>query len=99
MEIISQRVDRENQFRIQISGENLLERGILQWQQQKKSSPTAALHVSFFGEAGVDTGALRKFLTGKIEEYIRNRSAKIFSIYAILAITYSLSRTSSSILI
>ncbi|XP_033977303.1 G2/M phase-specific E3 ubiquitin-protein ligase-like [Trematomus bernacchii] len=40
------------------------ERGLLQWQRQKGSSPTATLNVTFFGEAGVDTGALRKeFLT------------------------------------
>ncbi|KAK1897864.1 Ribosomal RNA small subunit methyltransferase H, partial [Dissostichus eleginoides] len=44
--------------------ETQFERGLLQWQRQKGSSPTATLNVTFFGEAGVDTGALRKeFLT------------------------------------
>lgn len=61
------RVDLEKQFNIQISRTNILERGLLQWQRQKKNSPTAALKVTFFGEAGVDTGALRKeFLTEMI---------------------------------
>lgn len=36
---------------------------------KKKISPTAMLKVSFFGEAGIDTGALRKeFLTGELKE-------------------------------
>ncbi len=66
LDIICQRVDTEKSFNIQISRTNILERGILQWQRQKKKSPTATMNVTFFGEAGVDTGALRKeFLTGK----------------------------------
>uniref|UniRef100_A0A3B1J5C8 HECT domain-containing protein n=1 Tax=Astyanax mexicanus TaxID=7994 RepID=A0A3B1J5C8_ASTMX len=64
LDTISRRVDHEKQFHIQISRTNILERGLLQWQRQKKNLPTAALKVTFFGEAGVDTGALRKeFLT------------------------------------
>ncbi|KAF3851759.1 hypothetical protein F7725_005114 [Dissostichus mawsoni] len=64
MDTISGRVDVEKRFKIQISRTNILERGLLQWQRQKGSSPTATLNVTFFGEAGVDTGALRKeFLT------------------------------------
>ncbi|KAL7383838.1 hypothetical protein ABVT39_019018 [Epinephelus coioides] len=64
LDIICQRVDTEKSFNIQISRTNILERGVLQWQHQKKNSPTASLKVTFFGEAGVDTGALRKeFLT------------------------------------
>ena len=43
----------------------MVERGRLQWQRQKKSSPASQLKVNFLGEAGVDTGALRKeFLVG-----------------------------------
>ncbi|KAJ7986674.1 hypothetical protein DPEC_G00342330 [Dallia pectoralis] len=62
---ISGSVDTETYFRINISRTNILERGLLQWQRQKKVSPTATLKVTFFGEAGNDTGALRKeFLTG-----------------------------------
>ncbi|KAI4827506.1 hypothetical protein KUCAC02_030895, partial [Chaenocephalus aceratus] len=64
LDTISGRVDEEKRFNIQISRTNILERGLLQWQRQKGSSPTATLNVTFFGEAGVDTGALRKeFLT------------------------------------
>ncbi|XP_042609898.1 uncharacterized protein LOC109078860 [Cyprinus carpio] len=36
-----------------------------QWQRQKKTSPKCRLKVTFFAEAGIDTGALTKeFLTG-----------------------------------
>ena len=43
----------------------MLDRGMKQWQRQKKSSPKNPLRVSFIGEAGIDSGALRKeFLTG-----------------------------------
>lgn len=69
LDAICQRVDVEKQFSILISRTNILERGLLQWQRQKKNSPTAMLKVSFFGEAGIDTGALRKeFLTGELKE-------------------------------
>lgn len=45
---------------------NLLERGMSLWKRQKLSSPINTLKVTFMGEAGVDTGALRKeFLTGE----------------------------------
>ncbi|CAJ1053409.1 uncharacterized protein LOC114557815 isoform X2 [Xyrichtys novacula] len=61
---ISKRVDRAREFKILISRTNILERGLLQWQRQKKHSPASTLKVSFIGEAGVDTGALRReFLT------------------------------------
>ncbi|KAM6932103.1 G2/M phase-specific E3 ubiquitin-protein ligase-like [Lycodopsis pacificus] len=64
LDTICQRVDVEKRFNIQISRTNIVERGLLQWQRQKKNSPTATLKVTFFGEARVDTGALRKeFLT------------------------------------
>uniref|UniRef100_A0AAV2JTL2 HECT domain-containing protein n=1 Tax=Knipowitschia caucasica TaxID=637954 RepID=A0AAV2JTL2_KNICA len=57
-------LDRSKEFHLCISRENLLERGIMQWQRQKKASPLNPLKVSFLGEAGVDTGALRlEFLT------------------------------------
>lgn len=66
LDAICRRVDVEKRFNIQISRTNILERGLLQWQCQQRNSPTATLNVTFFGEAGVDTGALRKeFLTGK----------------------------------
>ncbi|XP_035988952.1 uncharacterized protein LOC105921256 [Fundulus heteroclitus] len=51
-------------FDIAVSRKNMLERGIAQWQRQKKTSPTNPLKVTFIGEVGIDTGALRKeFLT------------------------------------
>ncbi|KAG9273586.1 hypothetical protein AMEX_G12757 [Astyanax mexicanus] len=38
-----------------------------QWQRQKKTSPKCRLKVTFFGEAGIDTGALNKeFLTAVV---------------------------------
>lgn len=53
-------------FNLTVSRQNMVERGLLQWQRQKKTSPAYQLKVSFLGEAGVDTGALRKeFLTGR----------------------------------
>lgn len=68
LDAICQRVDVEKQF-ILISRTNILERDLLQWQRQKKNSPTAMLKVSFFGEAGIDTGAFQKeFLTGELKE-------------------------------
>uniref|UniRef100_A0A1A7YVL2 HECT domain-containing protein n=1 Tax=Iconisemion striatum TaxID=60296 RepID=A0A1A7YVL2_9TELE len=44
-----------------------------QWQRQKKTSPKCRLKVTFFGEAGIDTGALsREFLTEMLAE-VENR--------------------------
>ncbi|KAI4903401.1 hypothetical protein NFI96_022817 [Prochilodus magdalenae] len=55
-------------FEVTVSRYNMVERGLAQWQRQKKSSPVNPLKVVFLGEAGIDTGALRKeFLTGMIE--------------------------------
>ncbi|XP_030578768.1 uncharacterized protein LOC115775375 isoform X2 [Archocentrus centrarchus] len=48
-------------------------RGMQQWQRQKKTSPKSRLKVTFFGEAGIDTGALsREFLTEMLAE-VENR--------------------------
>ncbi|XP_036416494.1 uncharacterized protein zgc:112970 isoform X3 [Colossoma macropomum] len=55
-------------FDVTVSRHNMVERGLAQWQRQKKSSPLNPLRVVFLDEAGIDTGALRKeFLTGMIE--------------------------------
>uniref|UniRef100_A0A3B4DHW5 HECT domain-containing protein n=1 Tax=Pygocentrus nattereri TaxID=42514 RepID=A0A3B4DHW5_PYGNA len=57
-----------NTFDVTVSRHNMVERGLTQWQRQKKSSPLNPLRVVFLDEAGIDTGALRKeFLTGMIE--------------------------------
>ncbi|KAJ8012452.1 hypothetical protein DPEC_G00042920 [Dallia pectoralis] len=62
--------DTESYFRINISKTNILERGLLQWLRQKKVLPTATLKVTFFGETGIDTGALRKeFLIGLLNRF------------------------------
>ena len=52
-------------FDITVSRQNMLERGLMQWQSPKKTSPTDQLKVSFLGGAGIDTGVLcKEFLTG-----------------------------------
>ncbi|XP_026085218.1 uncharacterized protein LOC113060491 isoform X2 [Carassius auratus] len=67
LELLAGRVNAENQFRICVSRDNLLERGLKQWQRQKKGNPANQLKITFIGEAGVDSGALRKeFLTEMI---------------------------------
>lgn len=66
---ISSKVDQTNTFSICISRNDIYNRGMQQWQRQKKSSPKGRLMVTFFGEAGVDSGALSKeFLTEMIAE-------------------------------
>ncbi|XP_077091356.1 G2/M phase-specific E3 ubiquitin-protein ligase-like [Siphateles boraxobius] len=67
LKLLASRVNSENQFRICVSRDNLLERGLKQWQRQKKGNPVDQLKVTFIGEAGIDSGALRKeFLTEMI---------------------------------
>lgn len=72
LELLASRVNEENQFHICVSRDNLLERGLKQWQRQKKGNPNNQLKVTFIGEAGVDSGALRKeFLTGKLSSIVK----------------------------
>ncbi|XP_073719583.1 uncharacterized protein [Misgurnus anguillicaudatus] len=67
LQLLASRVHADKQFHICISRDNLLERGLKQWQRQKKGNPVNQLKVTFIGEAGVDSGALRKeFLTEMI---------------------------------
>ncbi|XP_065132824.1 uncharacterized protein [Paramisgurnus dabryanus] len=64
---LASQVDTSKEFSICVSRVNLLERGMSLWKRQKLSSPIHTLKVTFMGEAGVDTGALRKeFLTEMI---------------------------------
>ncbi|KAI7805120.1 hypothetical protein IRJ41_024840, partial [Triplophysa rosa] len=64
---ISSKVDQTNTFPICVSRSDIFKRGMQQWQRQKKTSPKCRLKVTFFGEAGVDSGALSKeFLTEMI---------------------------------
>ncbi|XP_026109618.1 uncharacterized protein LOC113081918 isoform X1 [Carassius auratus] len=61
---LAAQVDTSKDFSICVSRINLVERGLLLWRRQKISSPVNTLKITFLGEAGVDTGALRKeFLT------------------------------------
>ncbi|XP_076853444.1 uncharacterized protein LOC143508668 [Brachyhypopomus gauderio] len=55
---ISGQVEETNTFSICVSRTDLFTRGMQQWQRQKKTSPKCRLRVTFFGEAGIDTGAL-----------------------------------------
>uniref|UniRef100_A0A3P9CJG8 HECT domain-containing protein n=1 Tax=Maylandia zebra TaxID=106582 RepID=A0A3P9CJG8_9CICH len=64
---LEQQVDTTTEFKLCVDREDLPDRGILQWQRKKAASPTSVLRVAFIGEAGVDTGALRKeFLSDMI---------------------------------
>ncbi|MED6256645.1 hypothetical protein ATANTOWER_031774 [Ataeniobius toweri] len=57
-------VDTSKTFEICVSRDSVIERGLQLWQRQKNGGPVNPLKVSFLGELGVDTGALRKeFLT------------------------------------
>uniref|UniRef100_A0A3B3XBP3 HECT domain-containing protein n=1 Tax=Poecilia mexicana TaxID=48701 RepID=A0A3B3XBP3_9TELE len=59
-------VDPSKTFDICVSKDSVVERGLILWQRQKNGGPVNPLKVSFLGEIGVDTGALRKeFLTSK----------------------------------
>ncbi|XP_076740306.1 uncharacterized protein LOC106676427 isoform X2 [Maylandia zebra] len=65
---LEQQVDTTTEFKLCVDREDLPDRGILQWQRKKAASPTSVLRVAFIGEAGVDTGALRKeFLSGEVD--------------------------------
>lgn len=66
-------VQMEKAFELTVSRHNVVERGLVQWQRQKKSSPVNYLKVTFLGEAGVDTGALRKEFLTKMVEGIEKR--------------------------
>lgn len=94
---IGSKVDQTNTFSICISRNDIYNRGMQQWQRQKKSSPKDRLKVTFFGEAGVDSGALSKeFLTGIIhlvyyKMYVLYFKADILSVQ-ILNRLYLLSR-------
>ncbi|KAG1952379.1 G2/M phase-specific E3 ubiquitin-protein ligase-like [Pimephales promelas] len=62
---LEKKVDTSQSFNINVTREDLFERGLKQWARQKQASPKNLLRVSFIGENGIDQGALRKeeFLT------------------------------------
>uniref|UniRef100_A0A3P8TZQ6 HECT domain-containing protein n=1 Tax=Amphiprion percula TaxID=161767 RepID=A0A3P8TZQ6_AMPPE len=73
LRFLEQQVDTTTEFKLCVDREDLPDRGILQWQRKKTASPISALKVVYIGEAGVDTGALKKeFLTDMISG-IENR--------------------------
>lgn len=53
-------VDRSKNFEICVSRDDMVDRGLKLWKRRKNGSPLNPLKVSFLGEPGVDTGALRK---------------------------------------
>ncbi|KAL0973593.1 hypothetical protein UPYG_G00206740 [Umbra pygmaea] len=57
---VASQVQSKKTFNICVSRDNLVERGLKLWKRQKTGSPVNPLVVSFIGELGVDTGALRK---------------------------------------
>lgn len=67
---LSSQVDTSKNFRICITRNDLVQRGFIQWQRQKKASPVNKRHVIFIGEAGIDTGALSKEFLTDIAMYI-----------------------------
>ncbi|XP_029981811.1 uncharacterized protein LOC115413216 [Sphaeramia orbicularis] len=70
---LTHQIDTTTEFKLCVDREDLLDRGILQWKRKKTASPASALKVVYIGEAGIDTGALRKeFLTEMISG-IENR--------------------------
>lgn len=63
---LRQQVDTTTEFKLCVDREDLPDRDILQWKRKKAASPVSTLKVVYIGEAGIDTGALRKeFLNGK----------------------------------
>lgn len=65
LQAISAAVNNNEEFPLTVSRSHVVDRGLAQWKRQKKALPTSRLKIRFIGEAGLDTGALRKeFLTG-----------------------------------
>ncbi|XP_077093820.1 uncharacterized protein LOC143745586 [Siphateles boraxobius] len=74
LRLLASRVDDSKNFTICVSRTDFFQRAMVQWQRQKKGTPGNILRVTFLGEAGVDSGAIRKeFLTdliGEIEKHL-----------------------------
>uniref|UniRef100_A0A9J7YT29 HECT domain-containing protein n=1 Tax=Cyprinus carpio carpio TaxID=630221 RepID=A0A9J7YT29_CYPCA len=69
LKLLASRVDNSKDFKICVSRTDFFQRAMVQWQRQKKGTPGNTLRVTFLGEAGVDSGAIRKeFLTDLIGE-------------------------------
>ncbi|XP_039524678.1 uncharacterized protein LOC120477237 isoform X1 [Pimephales promelas] len=69
LRLLASRVDDGKDFKICVSRNDFYQRAMVQWQRQKRGTPGNTLRVTFLGEAGVDTGAIRKeFLSDLIGE-------------------------------
>ncbi|XP_039648898.1 uncharacterized protein LOC120554217 [Perca fluviatilis] len=55
LQLLANQVDASKDFKICITRDDLVQRGFIQWQRQKKGSPVNKLNVTFIGEAGIDT--------------------------------------------
>ncbi|XP_073679691.1 G2/M phase-specific E3 ubiquitin-protein ligase-like [Garra rufa] len=61
---LAEQVDNSQTFSVCVTRSNFFHRALQQWKRQKKSTPKCSLKVCFVGEAGIDTGAIKKeFLT------------------------------------
>lgn len=59
-------IDCTKLFEVCVSRDNIIDRGLKLWKRQKTGIPVNPLKITFLGEPGVDTGALRKeFLSSK----------------------------------
>ncbi|MEQ2246475.1 hypothetical protein ILYODFUR_038839, partial [Ilyodon furcidens] len=57
-------IDNTKTFNMNVTRQDLHQRGLKQWARQKQASPKNQLRISFIGEQGTDDGALRReFLT------------------------------------
>ncbi|XP_077389010.1 uncharacterized protein LOC144026295 [Festucalex cinctus] len=70
---LSTQIDRSKTFEMCVSRDGIVDRGLKLWKRRKNGSPVNPLKVSFLGEAGVDTGALRKEFLSTMVAGIENR--------------------------
>ncbi|KAM4570208.1 uncharacterized protein PAE49_009412 [Odontesthes bonariensis] len=70
---VDSKVETGKTFNICVSRDNMLERGLKLWQRQKTGGPANKLKITFIGEAGIDTGALRKEFLSEMVAGIETR--------------------------
>ncbi|XP_017569473.2 uncharacterized protein zgc:112970 [Pygocentrus nattereri] len=73
LRLLASKVDGSRDFKIFVSRTDFFQRAMLQWQRQKRGSLANTLKVNFIGEAGVDTGAIRKEFLTKLVSGIEER--------------------------
>uniref|UniRef100_A0A8C5F8G8 HECT domain-containing protein n=1 Tax=Gadus morhua TaxID=8049 RepID=A0A8C5F8G8_GADMO len=57
---VKEQIDCSKTFNICVARDGMVERGLKLWKRRKNGGPVNPLKVSFLGEPGVDTGALKK---------------------------------------